>query len=362
MAGQRTGLGIGWTLHGDGRAPAAGQVVAPEERLSWPRTIGVGAQHVIAMFGATFLVPLLTGFPPATTLFFSGVGTMLFLVLTAGRVPSYLGSSFAFIAPIAAAKSSHGMAGAVGGIFMAGVALFLIGLVVQLAGTRWLTALMPPAVTGAIVALIGLNLAPAAKNNFIVSPVTALATLAGVALITVLFKGLLGRLAILLGVVVGYAVAMVRGEVSFEAVGKAAWIGLPEFTAPSFHLSLVGLFVPVVLVLVAENIGHVKSVALMTDRDLDPVMGRDPHLLHRGLLGGGDHRAPAVLLAQVRPAHRDGAPGRPRWGRRHPLRHDRPARRADLGPEPGRLRQPDQPHDRGHRAHHRHRRLHVEGR
>jgi NCS2 family nucleobase:cation symporter-2 len=274
MAGQRTGLGIGWTLHGDGRAPAAGQVVAPEERLSWPRTIGVGAQHVIAMFGATFLVPLLTGFPPATTLFFSGVGTMLFLVLTAGRVPSYLGSSFAFIAPIAAAKSSHGMAGAVGGIFMAGVALFLIGLVVQLAGTRWLTALMPPAVTGAIVALIGLNLAPAAKNNFIVSPVTALATLAGVALITVLFKGLLGRLAILLGVVVGYAVAMVRGEVSFEAVGKAAWIGLPEFTAPSFHLSLVGLFVPVVLVLVAENIGHVKSVALMTDRDLDPVMGR----------------------------------------------------------------------------------------
>jgi NCS2 family nucleobase:cation symporter-2 len=133
---------------------------------------------------------------------------------------------------------------------------------------------MPPAVTGAIVALIGLNLAPAAKNNFIVSPVTALATLAGVALITVLFKGLLGRLAILLGVVVGYAVAMVRGEVSFEAVGKAAWIGLPEFTAPSFHLSLVGLFVPVVLVLVAENIGHVKSVALMTDRDLDPVMGR----------------------------------------------------------------------------------------
>jgi NCS2 family nucleobase:cation symporter-2 len=240
MAGQRTGLGIGWTLHGDGRAPAAGQVVAPEERLSWPRTIGVGAQHVIAMFGATFLVPLLTGFPPATTLFFSGVGTMLFLVLTAGRVPSYLGSSFAFIAPIAAAKSSHGMAGAVGGIFMAGVALFLIGLVVQLAGTRWLTALMPPAVTGAIVALIGLNLAPAAKNN----------------------------------VVVGYAVAMVRGEVSFEAVGKAAWIGLPEFTAPSFHLSLVGLFVPVVLVLVAENIGHVKSVALMTDRDLDPVMGR----------------------------------------------------------------------------------------
>jgi len=249
-------------------------VVAPEERLSWPATIGIGAQHVVAMFGATFLVPLLTGFPPATTLFFSGIGTMLFLLLTAGRVPSYLGSSFAFIAPIAAAKQSHGVGGALGGVVMAGVALFLVGLIVQAVGTRWLQILMPPVVTGAIVALIGLNLAPAAKTNFVASPVTALSTLVAIALITVIGRGLIGRLAILLGVVVGYAVAVLRHEVKFDEVSAAGWIGLPHFQSPTFHLSLVGLFVPVVLVLVAENIGHVKSVAAMTDRDLDPVAGR----------------------------------------------------------------------------------------
>ncbi len=267
-------LGLRWTVHGDGRSVGRGEVVAPEERLSWPRTIGIGAQHVVAMFGATFLVPLITGFPPATTLFFSGIGTMLFLVLTAGRVPSYLGSSFAFIAPIAAAKVGYGIPGALGGIVMAGVALFLVGLVVQLAGERWIHALMPPAVTGAIVALIGLNLAPAAKANFTASPVTGLATLATIVLVTVVARGLLGRLSILAGVLVGYAVALLRGEVDFAAVDAASWVGLPSFTTPTFHLPLVGLFVPVVLVLVAENIGHVKSVALMTERDLDPLTGR----------------------------------------------------------------------------------------
>ena len=98
-------LGLGWRLHGDGRTVTPGEVVTPRERLTWPRTVTIGAQHVVAMFGATFLVPLITGFPPSTTLFFSGVGTILFLVVTAGRVPSYLGSSFAFIAPISASTN-----------------------------------------------------------------------------------------------------------------------------------------------------------------------------------------------------------------------------------------------------------------
>ena len=128
-------LGFDWSIHSDGRTVKPGSVVAPSERLAWPITIGIGAQHVVAMFGATFLVPLLTGFPPATTLFFSGIGTVLFLLITRGRVPSYLGSSFAFIAPLAAASSSHGPAGSLGGIVMAGIALFLVGLIVQFAGT-----------------------------------------------------------------------------------------------------------------------------------------------------------------------------------------------------------------------------------
>ncbi|MCT1880953.1 nitrate reductase [Kocuria rhizophila] len=271
-------LGLNWRLHGDGRHVAPGDVVTPRERLAWPRTISIGAQHVVAMFGATFLVPLLTGFPPATTLFFSGIGTVLFLVITAGRVPSYLGSSFAFIAPITASVTQYGPGGALGGVIMAGAALFLIGVIVQVAGTGWLQKLMPPAVTGTIVALIGFNLAPSAKENFTAAPVTALVTLGAIILISVLFRGLLGRLSILLGVAIGYLTAVLRGEVKFDAI-QAAWeqqglFGLPQFQAPEFHLSMAGLFIPVILVLVAENIGHVKSVALMTGDNLDPYTGR----------------------------------------------------------------------------------------
>lgn len=278
MSDSGSKFGLSWTLHGDGKKITPGKVVRPLERLTWGRTIGIGAQHVVAMFGATFLVPLLTGFPPATTLFFSGLGTMLFLLLTAGRVPSYLGSSFAFIAPLAAASNQYGPGGALGGIVMAGLSLFLVGLVVQVAGTSWLTKLMPPVVTGSIVALIGFNLAPAAKNNFMEAPVTALVTLASIILISVLFKGMIGRLSILLGVLIGYLTALVRGEVDFSGI-QQTWaeqglIGLPQFQSPEFHWSLAGLFIPVILVLVAENIGHVKSVALMTGDNLDAYSGR----------------------------------------------------------------------------------------
>ncbi|HZK05979.1 MAG TPA: solute carrier family 23 protein [Actinomycetaceae bacterium] len=269
-----------WTLHGDGKNLRPGEVVAPDERLTWGRTIGIGAQHIVAMFGATFLVPLITGFPPATTLFFSAVGTLLFLLITGGRLPSYLGSSFAFIAPITAVQLTPGdptpdeMAVALGGVFAAGALLAIVGLIVHFSGTKWIDIVMPPVVTGTIVALIGFNLAPAAWNNFQVAPVTALTTLAAIVLITVLFRGIFGRLSILLGVLVGYAVAILRGEVNFDAVAAAPWFGLPQFASPQFDASVLGLFLPVVLVLVAENIGHVKSVAAMTERNLDGVTGR----------------------------------------------------------------------------------------
>lgn len=280
-----------WQLHGDGRTIEQGAVVAPEERLSWPRTVGIGMQHVVAMFGATFLVPLITGFPPSTTLFFSAVGTALFLLLTRGRLPSYLGSSFAFLAPIAAAKTAGGPSAALGGVVVTGVLLALVGLLVQRAGAAWIERLLPPAVTGTIVALIGLNLAPAAWNNVKGAPVTAVVTIAAIVLASVLLRGLLGRLSILLGVLVGYLVAVVRGEVVFDQVRAAAWVGLPAFSTPTFDLAVIVVFVPVVLVLVAENVGHVRSVAALTGRDLDPLTGRA--LLADGLattlagLGGG---------------------------------------------------------------------------
>ena len=266
--------GIGWRVHGNGRTIAAGEVVGPDERLSWPRTIGIGLQHVVAMFGATFLVPILTGFSPATTLFFSAVGTVAFLLITRNALPSYLGSSFAFIAPISAAMASGGQSVALGGVLMTGALLALIGLLVHVAGSRWIDLVMPPVVTGTIVALIGLNLAPTAWSNVQRAPVTALVTLAVIIGSSVFFRGILGRLAILVGVGVGYAVAAGRGEVDFAAVRAAAWVGLPTFVTPTFDVTVLGLFLPVVFVLIAENVGHVKSVAAMTGKELDPVIGR----------------------------------------------------------------------------------------
>ena len=263
-----------WSLHGDGRTIAPDAIVRPEERLAWPLTIGIGAQHVIAMFGATFLVPLLTGFPPSTTLLFSGIGTLLFLVITQNKVPSYLGSSFAFIAPITASTQSDSMGAALGGVMVTGVLLALLGLLVSKVGTRWISVLMPPVVMGSIVALIGFNLAPTAYQNFQQSAVTATVTLFAVVLCTALFRGMLGRISVLLGVLIGYGVAVLRGEVNFTPVGEAAWIGLPEFHHPEFNLGLLPMFLPVVLVLLAENVGHVTSVGLMTHRNLDHMVGR----------------------------------------------------------------------------------------
>jgi xanthine/uracil permease len=153
-----------WKVHGDGRSVAPGEVVRPDERLHLPNMLGLGAQHILAMFGATALVPVLTGFPVTTTIFWSGVGTIVFNLLTRNRVPSYTGSSFAFIAPVLAAQEEGGVPAALGGIVVAGVVLALIGIVIDRYGYRVIEFLLPPVVTGAIVALIGLNLAPVAKD------------------------------------------------------------------------------------------------------------------------------------------------------------------------------------------------------
>lgn len=267
-----------WTLHGDGKTVTPGEVVGPSERLSWPRTIGLGLQHIAAMFGATFLVPIITGFSPSTTLFFSGVGTILFVFITKNRVPSYLGSSFAFLGPIAAAKGAEGnIALALGGIVVTGVLLAIIGLLVQAGGIGWIERLMPPVVTGAIVAIIGLNLAGVAKGQYAADPRLATITLVSVLVIGVAFKGFIARLSIVLGLLIGYVVAVLTGVFTTEAratLDSAAWFGLPTFTTPQFSGAAIVLFLPVVLVLIAENVGHVKAVANMTGEDLDPMIGR----------------------------------------------------------------------------------------
>lgn len=187
-----------WKMHGDGKTLNPGEVVEPDERMTWGRTAGIGAQHVIAMFGATFLVPILTGFDPSTTLFFTAMSTALFLLINKNELPSYLGSSFGFIAPIVAVTTANkGLAVASFGIMVTGLLLALIGLLVHCAGAKWIDMIMPPVVNGAIVAIIGFNLAPSVWNNFQKAPDTAAVTLLAVLLVAVLFKGLLGRLNIL---------------------------------------------------------------------------------------------------------------------------------------------------------------------
>ena len=265
----------GWTVHGDGKKIAPGAVVAPEERLSWGRTIGIGMQHVVAMFGATLLVPTLTGFPVNTTLLFSGLGTILFLLITRNRLPSYLGSSFAFIAPLSASQQ-YGIAAQAGSILVTGLVLAAVGVAVKIAGRRVLDAVMPPAVTGAIVALIGLNLAPNAAENFAFQPLVAAVTLLVILLATVVGRGMVSRLSILLGVVVGWVFAALTGNLGDDAVAAidaAPWVGLPEFHAPSFNVSAIAVALPVLVVLIAENVGHVKAVSEMTKRDLDDLAG-----------------------------------------------------------------------------------------
>jgi uracil-xanthine permease len=263
-----------WKVHGDGRTVQPGEVVRPDERLRMPYMLGLGGQHILAMFGATALVPVLTGFPVATTIFFSGIGTIIFNLVTRNRVPSYTGSSFAFITPVLAAKS-EGLEEALAGIVAAGVALFLVGLVIDRMGWRVIEFLFPPIVTGSIVALIGLNLAPVAWQQFEPQAHLGMVTLVAILIIGVAVKNFLSRLSVFLGVVVGYVFAALLGDVNWDSVDAAGWFGFPDFITPHFDGRAILLIVPgVLLVLMAENAGHVKAVGTMTEQDLDPMIGR----------------------------------------------------------------------------------------
>ena len=366
-------------------------VVAPDERLSWPRTIGIGAQHVVAMFGATFLVPVLTGFPPATTLLFSGIGTLLFLIITGNRLPSYLGSSFSVIAPVVAATASHGAGSALGGLVAVGLILVVIGAVVHLVGTRWIDVVLPPVVTGAIVALIGFNLAPAAKGNFEKGPLVGIVTLVLLVGALASFRGLLGRLAIFLAVVLGYLLALALGDVDTSGITSAAWLGLPQFQTPTFNLAVLPMFLPAVIALVAENIGHVKSVGQMTGVDTDPLTGRalaaDGVATVLAGMGGGSatttyaenigvmaatrvystaaYWVAGIVAIALSLCPKVGAtisaipPGSAGRCDDRAVRPRRRARCADLADQPCRLLAAHQPDDRGHRIDHRDRRLHL---
>lgn len=274
-------------------------LIAPNQRLPWGETVAMGFQHVLAMFGATVLAPIIMGFDTNVAIFFSAIGTILFFFVTGGRIPSYLGSSFAFIAPVIAVTG--GIAGspdipkALGGIVICGVVYTLIGLLVHYMGWQWIDALMPPIVTGAVVAIIGLNLADEAWGMAQDNMTLALITILAIVGIATVGRGMLGRLPILLGTAMGYLLAVLLGGttiegrdigpwritgVNFAPVRDAAWVGMPDFRTPSFDGSAILLIAPVAVILVAENTGHIKAVAEMTRRPMMPYLGR-------GFIGDG---------------------------------------------------------------------------
>ena len=267
-----------------------GGVVGPDERLPWPQTAVMGVQHVIAMFGATVLAPILMGFDPNVAILMSGLGTLIFFLITGGKVPSYLGSSFAFIGVVIAATSYAGKGAnanigvALGGIIACGALYTLIGVLVQAIGTGWIERFMPPVVTGSVVAVIGLNLAGIPIKNMAASNFDSwmqVVTFVSVGLVAVLTRGMVQRLLILVGLIVAsiaYAVltnGMGLGKpMDLSALANAAWFGLPNFAAPVFSANAMLLIAPVAIILVAENLGHVKAVTAMTGQDLDRYMGR----------------------------------------------------------------------------------------
>jgi len=263
----------------------------PEDRIPLARLVPLGMQHVVAMFGATVLAPIIMGFNPQVALFFSGVGTLLFVYITRGKVPSYLGSSFAFIGPVLAVTGGHpaNIPYALCGIAAAAVLYGLAAVATMRWGAGWIDRLMPPVVTGTVVAIIGLNLATAAVTNALndacairgMDDVLRLAV-AGVtfltaALVSVYLRGFLRLIPILTGVVVGYIAAALLGRLdpaAMAAVGSAAWVGLPPFQTPAWSWNAILVIAPIFVVLVAENKGHIAAISACIGRDLSPHLGR----------------------------------------------------------------------------------------
>ena len=264
--------------------------VAMNEYLPAGQSIVLGLQHTFAMFGATVLAPLLMGFDPSLTILLSGIGTILFFLITGGRVPSYLGGSFAFIGAVIAVTGYTGsglnpnIGIALGAIVVCGIFYALMGLLVMKTGSQWMENLLPPVVAGAIIMIVGLNLAPGAikavsGNEF--DTWMALLTAMCIGGVAVFTRGMLRRLLLLVGLIVSYLVYFVLANmmgmgkpIDFSSVSNAAWFGLPTLYQPEFQMNAILLILPIAFILIAENLAHFKVVSEMTGKNITPYMGR----------------------------------------------------------------------------------------
>ena len=299
-------MAIGWKLREGPLGP--NDIAAPGERLSWGKTAGLGAQHVVAMFGATFVFPLLMGLNAQLAIMMSGIATICFLLIVKGKVPSYLGSSASFVGAVAAVRAQGGDSATVtGAILISGVVLALVGISIHFLGSGIIHTVLPPVVTGAVVMLIGFNLATVVANvywpqdQWVALTVMVFAIACAVGL-----RGFFGRISIFLALIFGTVLSWVLDRtfgmitsldpatgkitdhfrVNWDAVTSAQWIGFPPHTSiiggkeivgwhtPTLSMAAILLVLPAVIALIAENTGHVKAVAEMTGTNLDGVMGK----------------------------------------------------------------------------------------
>ena len=271
------------------------RIIQVDERLPLLQTIPLSLQHLFAMFGSTVLVPFLLHVDPATALFMNGIGTILYLLICKGRLPAYLGSSFAFISPVLAVCATSGMdyGDAQGGFIVFGLSFIVLSGIVNKVGTRWIDVLFPPAAMGAVVAIIGLELAPLAmtmsgylgeasgmtnETAMIISTFTLIVTL----LATVLGRGFIGIIPILIGVISGYILSWFMGVVDFSVVETTPWISVPTFYEPKFNLSAIMMIMPALFVVFAEHLGHLFVTSDIVGRNLIEDPG-----LHRSLFADG---------------------------------------------------------------------------
>ncbi|MBE6100440.1 MAG: uracil permease [Anaerovibrio sp.] len=267
------------------------RVIQVDERPPITKTIPLSLQHLFAMFGSTVLVPILFKVDPATILLFNGIGTLLYLFICRGKIPAYLGSSFAFISPVFAVLSQYNYEAALGGFIAVGAVFVLVGIIIRAVGTSWIDFIFPPAAMGAIVAVIGLELMPTAagmagltaKEPDTVAITISIATLAITLLAQILFRGFLAIIPILIGIIGGYILSVAFGIVDFSLVENAPWFALPTFYTPEFNLTAITIILPAALVVIAEHVGHLFVTGNIVGADLTKDPGLDRSIIGNGL-------------------------------------------------------------------------------
>jgi len=274
------------------------EILRPQEMPEIGYWIPLSLQHVFAMFGATILVPILTGLEPATALFTAGTGTLIYILCTGAKVPAFLGSSFAFIPPLIAITASYGVSYALGGAVAAGLFYCLIAIIIRFAGTNWLDRALPPVVIGSVIVVIGLSLAPTAMNmamndgdgNYSLLCLSiAVVTLVVTVVSNIFLKGFFSTIPILIGLACGYIFTLVMGAfipayaiIDFQIVRDAPWFGVPTFQVPSFSLVPVLTFIIVSLATICEHLGDTLVTSKIVGQDFYKNPG-----LHRTLTGDG---------------------------------------------------------------------------